>query len=338
MPGIHEFGMKIAAVCGHNRGAAHTAPTRKTELLDWLDLSGGRMSRFYKPAKPDVPAVIERAVVMALGFGPVDASFEKGWDQAWMSWLADWKAVWREGSPTGLVERLELTNCFVPRLHSDKWLQFAKSRIPRRMRDSAQTGSYVSPVTPPTGDHDCSSDRPERYLHPWLASLRAACVKTLMDSELAVDMSFGLVDVIANELTYNVALDRCRVEVLFDEASFLPTLDEDTVGGDTTLSEPVHITRETSRVNYPSWLLENPAPKTPLRGEYRHLSLGRVNGTMLPSDEARFLVSRSQFAITDGQHKPLPLGIVSSIINDLITEHVGESKSAGRVLILEPPT
>src|SRR4051794_5707964 len=111
MPTIHEFGAKIAAVCGHNRGAAHNAPMTKTEILEWLDLSAGYMSRFYGQSRAEVTPVIERAIVMALGFGPVDVNLEKNWELAWRSWLTEWRDTWREGSPADLVKRLETTSC-----------------------------------------------------------------------------------------------------------------------------------------------------------------------------------------------------------------------------------
>ena len=90
------------------------------------------------------------------------------------------------------------------------------------------------------------------------------------------------------------------------------------------------IVRESSRLNHPSWLMDDDQPKTPLHGEYHDLELGSARGAIGEDDEANLLVYKCGFAVSVASGVEMDEGgILTSLLKYLVTEHAGEIEQRG---------
>jgi hypothetical protein len=325
-----QFSDKVVRVCDLNRANDRDAPRNKTQLINWLGLAGGRLSKSYKAATATLHLSLERAVVMALGFGPAEADFDQGENFAWSRWVARWGELWRNAQPKELADCLESEPYFVPRPRDDPRLTALIGRI-RRNTGAASSASPVPGVAAnaaaPAG---AARGLENRYLDR-LASLEVTGVRTNGgDHRLLATCTFGTVEVQTEDATYLVSINRCHADILLTADSFEPCFEQDVVRSRSSPVLEMSIKRESSKINHPSWLVKDPRPKTPLNGEYCDVELGVVRGPIGADDEASIVVTRAGFAIhalTGGALEEF--GIVSSLLRFLVSEHVGEIEMRG---------
>jgi hypothetical protein len=329
LPDVVKFSDKVVRVCGLNSANERNAPRNKTELVKWLGLGGGTLSKSYRVPTANLLASLERAVVMALGFGPEESEFVQHREEAWARWGVKWHHLWRSGEPKDLVDRLESECYFVERTPDDPRLTALLPKIRRRKNDDASeaTSLAVAGASPPaTISHRLGI----RYLDR-LASLQITGVfKERGVRRLLATCTFGAVEVPTEEATYLVSINRCRADIFLTEASFEPSFEEDIVASRSAPSGQMSIKREYSRINHPSWLVNDPQPKTPLSGEFCDIELGAVRGQIGGDDEASLVVNKAGFAVSALTGNALEeRGVLSSLLRYLVTEHVGEIEMRG---------
>lgn len=327
MPDVVKLGEKVVRVCSLNRMREAQAPMGKTDLVRWLGVAGGRLSKFYSVPVATLGASLERAIVMALGFGPDESAFEQYGDGAWSRWLAVWGNTWRTGDPLEFEGLLEREGYFVARPPDDPRL---KALLPKIRGVSKGRELPPEELAPAITEFQQAEGR---YLDR-LASIEAVCVcEDSRPRRVRATLTFGAVEVPTDDVTYLVSINRCHAELLFREGSFEPSLEKSLVESRSRPVRQMKVEREMSRINHPSWLLVDNSPKTPLKGEYPDLELGVVQGEISPEDEASLIVHKAGFLVSALSSREMDeLGILTSLLRYLVTEHVGEIEQRGSYL------
>src|SRR4051812_14453260 len=125
MPEVVSFREKVTQVCELNRALSRNAPRNRSALTTWLGLGTGTLSGRYQKTVAHLTISLERAIVMAVGFGPAEDDFAKDGDRAWSVWLKRWGELWRTRAPEELVRRLDEEGYFIPRgPEDDRLLSF----------------------------------------------------------------------------------------------------------------------------------------------------------------------------------------------------------------------
>lgn len=327
MPDVVRFSDKVSEICELNGAASREAPRNKSALSGWLGLGAGTLSRHYQKPVPHLTISLERAVVMALGFGPLESEFARDGEHAWASWGKKWGELWRAREPQDLVRKLEDEGYFVPRPPDDVRLAALLPRI-RKRKEGAGSPLALARAEPAAVPRVARAEG--RYLDR-LASLEVACIRKEAELyRLLATCTFGRVEVDTPDATYLVSLNRCRAEIILREASFEPRLQRDIVKSRSEPGRKMSIERETSRLNHPSWRLDDVQHRTPLFGEYCDLELGSVRGEIGADDEASLLVHKNGFAVSAVTGAKLDEGgILTNLLKYLVTEHVGEIEQRG---------
>jgi hypothetical protein len=330
MADVVGFKEKVIRACQLNSANSRYAPTSRTELIEWLGLGAGTLSARYAQPAPNLQISLERAIVMALGFGPEESEFAEYQERAWPRWAEQWGKLWRNGDPQDFGRKLEETGYFVPRAPNDPriaaLLPKIRRRNPRMMKDEGALPD--GPKTPAI----LVARADGQYLDR-LASLQVRCVRGRHAGTLIATCTFGTVEVHTEDATYLVSINRCHAEVLLRQASFEPRLENEVVASRSSPPRNMQVEREYSRLNHPSWRLTDSQPKTPLKGEYPELMLGVVRGEICGDDEASLLVHKAGFAVSAAfESKMEEGGILNSLLKYLVTEHVGEIEQRGTYL------
>lgn len=335
MVDVVSFGEKVLRTCALNKANNRDAPHSKTELVAWLGLGGGSLSKRYKDPVADLQAALERAVVMALGFGPDETEFERyDWATVWTRWALRWGEVWRNAEAAAFSEHLEQEDFFFPRQKDDPRLAPLLSKIRRPKKDGIIRQADQRHAAPAAGGlASARATSRARYLDR-LASLQVVCDRSKADRDrLVATFTFGEVEIATEDATYLVAVNRCHAEIFLADGSFDPTLEEQTVDSRSPPVRQMKIKRESSRLNHPTWLVCDTHSKTPLWGEYCDLSLGVVNGGVSEKDEASLLVHKAEFAVSALSGPGMPeQGILGGLLRYLVTEHVGEIEQTNNYL------
>jgi hypothetical protein len=323
MADVVKLDEKVGRIFSLNQTRNGLAPTSKTQLVTWLGVAGGGLSKYYSIPVTRLGASLEHAIVMALGFGPEESEFEQHGERAWSRWLTTWGDIWRTGTPIELERHLELSNYFVPRTPEDPRLvallpmigRAAKSRDPSPPSPAAEQrlqqteGRYLDRLASIEAVYVCEGNKPKR--------LRAT-------------FTFGTVEVWTEDATYRVSINRCQAQLFIREGSFEPSVDTILVDSRSRPTRRLKVEREYTRINHPSWVLADKEAKTPLRGEYPDLELGLVHGETSEEDEANLIVHKAGFAVFAlTSHEREELGILTSLLRYLVTEHVGEIEQRG---------
>jgi hypothetical protein len=341
MVDIVKFGDKVARVCSLHRANNRPAPGGKTQLVEWLGLGGGTLSKRYGDPVAVLQASLERAVVMALGFGPDDSEFEQyPWSDVWSRWAARWGALWRDGDSIAFARHLEETGYFVARMRDDPRLAVLLPKIRRPMRVG---GKYLATTLRPVTDVSPVSTTPLpknalRYLDR-LASLQVVHIcEGDRRYRLMATCTFGDVEISTEDAVYLVSVNRCRAELFLTAGSLEAELEDELINSWSTPVRQMKVKREFSRRNHPTWILCDDQPKTPLGGEYCELRLGVVIGMMTEADEASLLVHKAEFVVSALSGPVLKEeGILTSLLKYLVTEHVGEIEQTNNYLFRLSP-
>lgn len=331
MPDIVKLREKVVRVCGLNYANNRPAPRNMTELATWLGIAGGTLTRRYSTGTANLQNSLERAIVMALGFGPEDSEFEEYGESVWSHWIAKWGNTWRSSEPMELERLLETANYFVPRAVDDARLATLLPKFQRRSGARVDSASGKQPAEAVAAAAALPHAR-GRYLDR-LASLQVKCMRKEEDQQLRATCTFGTVKIPTDDAVYLVSINWCHAELLLTEASFEPTLESGLVRSRSVPTREMNVRREYSRINHPSWVVSDSQPKTPLSGEYIDVTLGTVAGNITPDDEASLLVYKAGFAVSALSGPQLTeLGILTSLLKYLVTEHVGEIELRGKYL------
>jgi len=329
MPDVAGFREKVIQVCDLNRALGRHAPGNRSALTTWLGLGTGTLSGRYQKPVAHLTLSLERAIVMALGFGPAEPEFVKDPDRAWSSWQKNWGELWRVRAPEDLVKKLDEEGYFAARAPDDARLLALLPKI-RRKKDGGGAPIDLAHTEPAAISLKSVSRAEGGYLDR-LASLEVVCIrKESKVYDLLATCTFGSVEVCTPDATYMVSINRCRAEVLLREAAFEPRLQNEVVESRSAPIRKISIIREASRLNHPSWRLDDIRHMTPLFGEYCNLELGSVRGEIDEDDEASLLIYKNGFAVSAISGAKLEQGgILTNLLRYLVTEHVGEIEQHG---------
>ncbi|HEY0112964.1 MAG TPA: hypothetical protein VGB59_07395 [Allosphingosinicella sp.] len=327
MPDVVKLREKVLRVCRLNLADDRPAPHSLTELTEWLGIGAGTLSKPYGQPVADLKASLERAMVMALGFGPDDSEFERDPAQVWPRWTAKWGDSWRKGDYEVFARRLEESGYFVPRPRDDPKLAGYFPKIRRKSnRELAQGQATAITGTVPAAMADLRG----RYLDR-LASLQVVCREGADQlRHLYADCTFGTVKVETDDAVYLVSINWCHTELYLTEASFEPHLMDGLVTSTSVPIRRMKVKREYRNRNFPSWTVEDSQSKMPLDGEYFNIDLGVVNGNISGEDESSILVFKGGFTVSAMSGAEVgERGILSSLLKYLLVEFVGEIELRG---------
>ncbi|MDP1865963.1 MAG: hypothetical protein Q8L13_06410 [Bradyrhizobium sp.] len=326
MPEVLFFSEKVIRVCDLNHANSRNAPKNRTELSDWLGIGSGTLSKRYKGPSADIHVSLERAIVMALGFGPSDTDFDAGSDKAWSRWTTEWSQLWRSGNTQDFIKKFEDSGYFFPRLRGDSRLNemATKIRKPRKAGED-QNQLHLLPATSTILVARTSDNHLDK-----LASLQVIGVSDNSSTTLVATCTFGTVEVNTEDAAYLVSINRCHAELVLQACSLTELLVDKVVDGRSGPAHQMAIKNEPSRSNHPSWRLEHAKRRTPLGGEYDEIFLGNVQGAIDPGDEASIVVIKAGFKVAAVGGPDLELGgALNSLLRYLVVEHVGEIQQRG---------
>jgi hypothetical protein len=328
MPDVVKLREKVVRVCDLNAGNGRAAPHSRTELIDWLGIGAGSLSKAYSQPTANLKVSLERAIVMALGFGPTNSDFDKDPDLVWPRWLEKWGNSWRKDSDKEFAKRLEKSAYFVPRPRDDVKLG---ELLPRIRRKSNRELSQIQGIVPVGASVPAMrTEAKGRYLDR-LASLQVVCRRDeAQRRHLYATCTFGTAKVETEDAAYLVAINLCHAELFLTEASFDPLLGDSSIVSNSTPVRSIKVRREFRSRNYPSWIIEDCQSKTSLTGEYYDVDLGVVDGKISGDDESSILVFKAGFVVSAMSGPKLgERGILSSLLKYMVIEFAGEIELRG---------